>query len=70
MTIKHIFEDDDWQITKILNGGWKVRVDARTRHHIADGVNFVSEWCTKNYADKLAQDNYGKKCDEMNVWRD
>ena len=56
-TAKEVLESDNWIIIKISLGLKKnVRIDARTRFHIADGKNSYSEWISVAYANKL----YGK----------
>lgn len=66
-TIKEVFESDNWIITKITQGyNNTVRIDAKTRNWIADENNFFSNWCSRDYAEKLARDNYGKVINEFN----
>lgn len=59
-SVKQAFESDNVIITKIMQGRGIVRIDARTRHHIADADNFFSEWVSFKYADKLCREHYGK----------
>lgn len=66
---KKVIESDRWIITKILNGGNIVRIDAETRNIIADGQNRFSKWVSRKYADTLLADRYGKKSSDMNVYR-
>ena len=71
ISVKYIVENPNWIITKILQGyRGMIRVDARTRSYIADGVNFYSEWVTEKYFNRL-RTNMGKcKAKEMNVYKD
>ena len=67
--LKEVVNSDNWIITKIIQGRHgKIRVDAKTRFHIADGVNFYSEWITKDYADRLLREKCGKKSNELSCW--
>ncbi len=69
ITLKEVFESDNWMITKIIQGYSKSnRVDAKRRFPIADKNNFFSEWGKKNYLNKLAQENYGKKINEFSCY--
>lgn len=68
-SVRHAFESDNVIITKIMQGyNNQVRIDAKTRHHIADKDNFFSKWVSYQYANKLALENYGKKLSEMNAF--
>lgn len=69
MNLKKVVESENWIITKILNGGNIVRIDAQTRHYQADGENRFSKWVSRKYADTLLVDRYGKKSTDMNVYR-
>lgn len=62
-TIKNVIENDYvWIITKVMQGyNGKIRIDAKTRFHIADESNFFSEWCTKKYADNIYMNKWEKK---------
>lgn len=61
-TIKEVLTSDNWIITKVMQGySGRIRIDAKTRYHIADGKNFFSEWCSKKYADTILMDKYGRK---------
>lgn len=62
-TIKDVIEKDyAWIITKVMQGyDGKIRIDAKTRFHIADKSNFFSEWRTKKYADNIYMNKWGKK---------
>lgn len=55
VSLKEVVENPNkWIITNILRGyRGRIRVDARTRSHIADGVNRYSEWCTEQYFNRL-----------------
>ncbi len=69
ITIKEVFENDNWIITKILQGSNKtVRIDAKTRFHKPDKQNFFSEWASTKYAYKLALENYGKKTSDFSCF--
>ena len=62
VTIKDVLTSDNWIITQVMQGyGNKVRINAKTRYHIADGQNFFSEWCSKKYADSILMNKYGRK---------
>lgn len=68
-SVKEAFESDNVIITKISQGNRSnVRIDARTRFHVADADNFFSEWVSFKYAEKLAKERYGKKLSELNAW--
>ena len=70
-SVKQVFEDRGHSIiiTNIMQGTSKsVRIDARTRHHVADADNSFSEWVSEKYANRLAIDNYGKKLSEFNSY--
>lgn len=61
-TIKDVLTSDNWIITQVMQGyNGRVRIDARTRYHIADGQNFFSEWCSKKYADSILMNKYSRK---------
>ena len=69
VSAKTVIESSNWIITKIHQGyHGKVRIDAKTRFHVADGVNFFSEWVSKKYADRLTREHYGKKTNELNCF--
>lgn len=59
-SVKQAFESDNVIITKIMQGRGQVRIDARTRHHVADADNFFSQWVSFKYADRLCRERYGK----------
>jgi len=70
-SVKQVFEDRGHNviITKIMQGnGGSVRIDARTRHHVADADNSFSEWVSEKYANRLATENYGRKLSEFNSY--
>jgi hypothetical protein len=68
-SVKQAFENDDVIITKIIQGNRNnVRIDAKTRFHIADKENFFSEWVSLKYANRLALENYGKKVHQFKVF--
>lgn len=70
VSAKQAFESDNVIITAIHQGNRNnVRIDAKTRYHIADKDNFFSEWVSLSYANKLALSNYGKKVNEFSVYR-
>lgn len=61
-TIKEVIESSNWIITKIIQGNnGQIRIDAKTRHHIADEKNRFSEWCTRNYASRIAGEDIFEK---------
>lgn len=69
-SIKEVFESDMWIITAIHQGHNKmVRIDAKRRFPKADHSSFMSEWCTENYANKLALENYGKKVHDFSNYK-
>lgn len=70
--LKEVFENKDNNviITKILKGDRLYRVDARTRNHIADGVNFYSEWGSANYINRLSRLRFGKNVEDLLMFRD
>lgn len=59
-TIKEVFENDNWEITRIYQGSKKLRVDAKTKNRVADEENFFSKWVSYGYVDKLSRENFGK----------
>lgn len=61
-TIKNVIENDYvWIITKVMQGyNGKIRIDAKTRFHIADESNFFSEWCTKKICRQYIYEQMGK----------
>jgi hypothetical protein len=69
-SVKDAFESGNVIITNIMQGyGQRVRVDAKTRFHKPDMDNRLSEWVSEKYANKLAMENYGKKVNELSVYR-
>ena len=63
--IKKVFQSDNWIITKIVQGYEnKVRIDAKTRSYIPDGMNRISKWCCYDYANKLCNRKYKKNLEE------
>ncbi|SDE80912.1 hypothetical protein [Riemerella columbipharyngis] len=67
---KQAFEDSNVVITKVLQGyDRRVRIDAKTRSHQADMDNFFSEWVSERYANKLSIEIFGKKVNELRVYR-
>jgi len=57
-TLKDVLTNDNWVITKILQGTKnKVRIDATRRQRVADGVNTFSEWGTVTYIDSIRIEN-------------
>lgn len=68
-SVKQVFESDNVIITKILQGNNnQVRIDAKTRYHVADKDNFFSKWVSFKHANKLSIDNYGKKLSDLNIF--
>lgn len=59
--LKQVFTDDNVVITKVYNGGNIVRIDARTRNHVADADNFFSRWCSVDYVNRLSMKFNNKK---------
>lgn len=68
VTLKEIFENDNWIITNIMQGKKVHRIDAKRRFPIADRSNFHSAWGSNDYLNKLAVENYGKKLNEFNCY--
>lgn len=69
-SIKQAFESGNIIITSISQGLSKnVRIDAKTRYHVAGQDDAFSEWCSLKYANQLARDNYGKNVNEFNCYR-
>ena len=69
-SIKQCFESDNVIITAIHQGSNKnVRIDAKTRNRVPDKDNFFSRWTTEKYANKLSLESYGKKVNEMNIYK-
>jgi hypothetical protein len=69
-SVKQAIESDNVIVTKILQGyNGTVRVDARTRHHVADADNFLSEWVSYKYAERLYREKTGKKLTDHPNWR-
>lgn len=68
-TFKTITTSDNWIIEKALQGnGHKVRIDAHTRFHIPDGVNYYSEWLSLSYVNRIRRENGLCKIQESRVW--
>lgn len=66
-TLKEVFQNSNWIITKLYSVGSKsVRVDAKRRYPIEDESSFFSEWGSRDYLNKLSRDNYGKPFTELN----
>lgn len=56
-TIKEVFESDNWQITRIIQGFDKqVRIDASKKY----SNEKISKWCSLSYANMLCRKNKGK----------
>lgn len=69
-SIKQVFESGNVIITAIQQGNRKnVRIDAKTRFHVADKDNFFSKWVSLDYANRLSLENYGKKVNDFSCWR-
>lgn len=68
ISVKEVIQSDNWIITKVLGGfDGLVRIDAKTRCHVADGQNFFSEWCLLKYANRLRRE-VGKPNLEITVF--
>lgn len=59
-SVKQAIESDNVIITNILNGKGMVRIDARTRFHVADQNNLFSKWVSIDYANRLYMEKTGK----------
>lgn len=70
VTLKEIFENDNWIITSILQGhNGQRRVSAKRRFPIADVSSFFCEWGSEKYLNKLSVENYWKKLSEFNCYK-
>ena len=67
--VRECFESDNVIITKIIQGHAYVRIDAKTRNHVADSDNFFSKWVSEAYAERLARENYGKSLSEFRTYQ-
>ena len=57
VSAKQVIQSDNWIITKVLAGkGGVVRIDAKTRFHVADGQNLFSEWRSLKYINRLRKE--------------
>ena len=66
-TLKEVFQNSNWIITKLSYiGSKRVLVNAKRRYPIADVSSFFSEWGSRDYLNKLSRDNYGKPFTELN----
>ena len=63
-SVKQAIESDNVIVTKIIQGRGIVRIDARTRYHIADADNFFSKWVKLSYANRLYKEKTGKAITE------
>ena len=68
VTLKEVFESDDWIITKVKQGLGMHRINAKRRSYRADGQNLFCEWGNNRYLEKLAKENYGKKLHEFRTY--
>lgn len=68
---KSVFNTHNWVIYNILESrdGTKFRIDAQTRFHQADGINFFSNWGSAEYLNRLCLESYGKKIHQMSVFK-
>jgi hypothetical protein len=70
VTIKDVITSDNWIITEVTQGSNKdVRINAKTRNRIADGVNHFSQWCKETYANRLSNEVYGKRLTDFRCYR-
>ena len=68
-TFKTITTSDNWIIEKALQGSNnRVRIDARTRYHIPDGINRYSEWLSIDYVNRIRRQNGLCRIQESNAW--
>lgn len=68
-TFKDIATSGKWIVDKATQGcNNKVRIDAHTRFHEADGVNFYSEWLSLSYVNRIRRENGLCKIQESRVW--
>jgi len=69
-SVKDALLNDNVIITKIIQGhSGSVRIDARTRNHIADYDNFFSEWVSFKYANNLCKNIYDKPLTELKAYQ-
>lgn len=69
INVKEVINNDNWIITCIRQGrDGIVRVDARTRYWVCDGINMFSDWYSIGYIDRLLLDKYGKKHKDMKCY--
>lgn len=52
--LKTVIQSGNWIITKVLQGSrGNVRIDARTRFYIPDGVNRFRAWGSLKYINRI-----------------
>lgn len=68
-SVKQAIESDNVIVTKVWQGlNGMVRIDAKTRHYVADVNNFLSEWVSYKYAERLYKEKTGKKLTDHPNW--
>jgi hypothetical protein len=68
---KSVFKSENWIIYNVIESrdGKRFRIDAKTRFWVSDGENFFSNWGTADYLNRLCLENYGKKVNQMSVFK-
>ena len=59
-SVKQAIESDSVIVTNVLNGKNQVRIDARSRFHVADANNLFSKWVSFDYANRLYKEKTGR----------
>ncbi len=69
ISLKIVFESDNWIITKILQGfNNQIRIDGKTRFYQSDGINRFSKWGKRSYLESLSKLNYNKSLTDFNCY--
>lgn len=68
MTLKKVFESDEWIIKKALQGVGQTRIDAVRRFPRADRERFFSKWGSTTYINQLSREKYGKNIDKLHFY--
>lgn len=67
--LKTVIDGDNWIITKALQGtNNRVRIDAKTRIYVPDGINHYSEWHSLNYVNRLRREAGKCRIQDTNAW--
>jgi hypothetical protein len=68
---KKVFKSENWIVTNVIESrdGKRFRIDAKTRFWVSDGENFFSNWGTADYLNRLCLERYGKKVNQLIVFK-